>query len=102
MSKYESAIQQFTSKIDIFWCSPTSSASGGGRLSQGGKEKFVTRLAFRRAKGQQSKRRNSDEPESLPSRIYRTLDGVPRNGKWEEGTSKCAREWHLGRAQSLL
>jgi hypothetical protein len=39
------------SRIDIFWCSPTSSASGGGRLSQGGKEKFVTRLAFRRAKG---------------------------------------------------
>jgi hypothetical protein len=38
------------SKIDIFWCSPTSSASGGGRLSQGGKEKFVTRLAFRRAR----------------------------------------------------
>src|SRR4028119_339638 len=83
MSKYESAIQQFTSKIDIFWCSPTSSASGGGRLSQGGKEKFVTRLAFRRAKGQKSKRRNLDEPESLPSRIYRTLDGVRRNGKWE-------------------
>jgi hypothetical protein len=31
---------------------PTSSTSGGGRLSQGGKEKFVRRLAFRRARGQ--------------------------------------------------
>jgi hypothetical protein len=36
------------SRIDIFWCSPTSSTSGGGRLCQGGKEKFVTSLAFRR------------------------------------------------------
>jgi hypothetical protein len=35
------------------------------------------------------KRISSDEPESLPSRIYRTLDGVPRNGQWEGGTSKC-------------
>jgi hypothetical protein len=34
----------------FFECSPTSSTSGGGRLSQGGKEKFVTRLAFRRAR----------------------------------------------------
>jgi hypothetical protein len=39
------------------------------------------------------KLRNCDEPESLPSRIYRTLDGVPRNGKLEGGTSKYARNW---------
>jgi hypothetical protein len=38
--------------FDIFWCSPRSSASGGGRLSQGRKEKLVTRLRFRRARGQ--------------------------------------------------
>ena len=36
--------------FDIFLCSPTSKASGGGRLCQGGKEKFVTRLAVRRAR----------------------------------------------------
>src|SRR4028118_1947572 len=52
MSKYESARQLFTRRIDIFWCSPTDSTSGGGRLSQGGKEKFVTRLAFGLARGQ--------------------------------------------------
>ncbi len=40
------------SRIDIFWCSPTSSTSGGGRLSQGRKEKFVTRLVFRLARRQ--------------------------------------------------
>jgi hypothetical protein len=40
------------SRIDIFWCSPTSLTSGGGRLCQGGKEKFVRRLAFRLARGQ--------------------------------------------------
>jgi hypothetical protein len=38
-------------KIDIFGCFPTSSTSGGERLCQGGKEKFVTSLAFRRARG---------------------------------------------------
>ena len=30
----------------------------------------------------------SDEPESLPSRIYRTLDGVPRNGTMKGGEIK--------------
>jgi len=71
------------SRIDIFWFSPTSSASGGARLSQGGKEKFVTSLAFGRVRGQGKKQASSDEPESLASRICRTLDGVPWNGKWE-------------------
>ncbi|CAA9398034.1 hypothetical protein AVDCRST_MAG84-5976 [uncultured Microcoleus sp.] len=33
----------------FFSVPPPSSASGGGRLSQGGKAKFVTSLAFRRA-----------------------------------------------------
>jgi hypothetical protein len=37
--------------FDIFSCSPPSTASGGGRLSQGGKEKFVTSLVLSRARG---------------------------------------------------
>ena len=41
---------------------PPSSASAGGRLSQGGKEKFVRRLGFRRARGQ---RRNEQAQTSL-------------------------------------
>jgi hypothetical protein len=36
--------------FDIFFCSPPSSASGGGRLSQGRKEKFVMSLVLRRAR----------------------------------------------------
>jgi hypothetical protein len=60
--------------FDIFCCSPPSSASGGGRLSQGRKEKFVTSLALRRGKGLKSKQRGSESPESLASRIYRALD----------------------------
>jgi hypothetical protein len=51
MDKNYRRIEQLKkSRIDIFWCSPTSSTSGGGRLCQGGKEKFVTSLAFRRAR----------------------------------------------------
>jgi hypothetical protein len=68
--------------------SPPSSASGGGRLSQGGKEKFVTSLAFRRARGLSNKKTGSESPESLASRISRTLDGVPRSGQWVGGTLK--------------
>ena len=62
---------------------PPLKASGEGRLSQGGKEKFVTSLAFRRAGGSGKKKTSSESPESLASRIYRTLDGVPRSGKLE-------------------
>src|SRR4028119_2221252 len=39
------------------------------------------------------KRKSSDEPESLPSRIYRTLDGVPRNGQWEGEHQKSPIEF---------
>src|SRR4028119_1395473 len=39
------------------------------------------------------KRISCDEPESLPSRIYRTLDGVPRNGQWEGGHQKSPIEF---------
>jgi hypothetical protein len=49
-------------RFGYFLVFPTSSTSGGGRLSQGGKEKFVTRLAFRRARGQ---RRNEQAQPSL-------------------------------------
>src|SRR4028118_2108640 len=63
MSESGSAILLLRScRIDIFCCSPTSSTSGGGRLSQGGKEKFVTRLAFRLARGE---RRNEEAMTSL-------------------------------------
>ncbi|CAA9341505.1 hypothetical protein AVDCRST_MAG84-2391 [uncultured Microcoleus sp.] len=34
----------------FFGVPPPSSTSGGGRLRQGGKEKFVMSLAFRRAR----------------------------------------------------
>jgi hypothetical protein len=74
--------------FDIFWCSPPSSASGGGRLSQGGKAKFVTSLVLSRARGQSRKQKSSESAESLASRNLRTLDGVPRSGKLERGNKK--------------
>jgi len=74
--------------FDIFCCSPPSTASGGGRLSQGWKAKFVTSLVLSRARGLGSKQKSSESAESLASRNLRTLDGVPRSGKLEGGTSK--------------
>jgi len=77
--------------FDIFFCSPPSSVSGGGRLSQGRKEKFVTSLAFRRATSPGGKKTGSESPESLASRISRALEGVPRSGKWRGGTEKSTQ-----------
>src|SRR4028119_161756 len=74
--------------FDIFSCSPPSTASGGGRLSQGGKAKFVTSLVLSRARGLGSKQKSSESAESLASRNLRTLDGVPRSGKLERGNRK--------------
>jgi len=74
--------------FDIFCCSPPSTASGGGRLSQGGKAKFVTSLVLSRARGLGRKQKSSESAESLASRNLRTLDGVPRSGKLERGNIK--------------
>jgi len=74
--------------FDIFFVPPPSSASGGGRLSQGRKAKFVTSLVLSRARGQGRKQKSSQSAESLASRNLRTLDGVPRSGKMERGNIK--------------
>jgi len=73
----------------------------GEALSRGERE-IRDEVSFQASEGSTEKRISCDEPESLPSRICRTLDGVPWNGEWEGGTSKCGREGQLGRAQSLL
>jgi len=54
-------------------------------------------VASSRSRGSELGSRSSDEPESLPSRIYWTFDEVPRNGQLERGTSKC-----FGHALHLL
>jgi len=59
-----------------------------GEAQSRGEREIRDEVSFQASQGSREKRRSSDEPESLPSRIYRTLDGVPRNGKWERGTSK--------------
>jgi hypothetical protein len=74
--------------FDIFFVSPPSTASEGGRLSQGGKAKFVTSLVLSRARGQSRKQKSSESAESLASRNLRTLDGVPRSGRLGRGNIK--------------
>jgi len=54
----------------------------GEALSRGERE-IRDEVSFQASQELTKKQTSSDEPESLPSRIYRTLDGVPRNGKWE-------------------
>jgi len=71
----------------------------GEALSRG-KREIREEVSFQAREGSMKKRRSPDEPERLPSRIYRTLDGVPRNGKWEGGTSKCTCEWQVVRSRA--
>jgi len=64
----------------------------GEALSRGERE-IRDEVSFQASQELTKKRRSSDEPESLPSRIYRTLDGVPRNGKWEGEHQKSPIEF---------
>jgi hypothetical protein len=59
-----------------------------GEAQSRGEREIRDEVSFQASQQSTKKRTSSDEPESLPSRIYRTLDGVPRNGKWKRGTSK--------------
>jgi hypothetical protein len=59
----------------------------GEALSRG-KREIRDEVRFQASEGLTKKQTVSDEPESLPSRIYRTLDGVPRNAKLRGGKSK--------------
>jgi hypothetical protein len=78
------------SRIDIFWCSPHLFNQWRGEAPSRGERKIRDELSFQASDRLRKKQTSSDEPESLASRIYRTLEGVPRNGQWERGTSKCA------------
>jgi hypothetical protein len=52
-----------------------------GEAQSRGKREIRKEVSFHASEGSTKKRTSSAESESLPSRICRTLDGVPRNGK---------------------
>ena len=81
----------------IFFGVPLPLQPVEGEASSRGKREIRNELSFQASDTLRKKRRSCDEPESLASRIYRTLDGVPRNGQWERGTSKS-----FGHALNLL
>jgi hypothetical protein len=59
-----------------------------GEASSREKREIRDELSFQASGRLRKKRRSCDEPETLASRIYRTLDGVPRNGQSEGGNIK--------------
>ena len=72
----------------IFFCVPPIFSQRRGEALSRGEREIRDELSFQASQGSGKKQASSDEPESLVSRICRTLDGVPRNGKWERGTQK--------------
>jgi hypothetical protein len=66
-----------------------------GEASSREKREIRDELSFQASDGSKKKRRSGDEPESLASRIYRTLDGVPRNGQWEGEQQKSPIDFVL-------
>jgi hypothetical protein len=54
-----------------------------GEAQSRGEREIRNELSFQASGGSGKKKTSSESPESLASRIYRTLDGVPRSGKSE-------------------
>ena len=80
MSKCWSAMK-LLQLFDIFWCSPSFFNQWRGEALSRGEREIRDEVSFQAREGSRKKRTSSDEPESLASRICRTLDGVPRNGQ---------------------
>jgi hypothetical protein len=67
----------------IFFCVPPIFSQWKGEAQSRGEREIRDELSFLASQGPGKKQASSGEPESLASRICWTLDGVPRNGKWE-------------------
>jgi hypothetical protein len=61
-----------------------------GEAQSRGEREIRDELSFQASQESGKKQASSDEPESLASRICRTLEGVPRNGTMRGGTPKRA------------
>jgi hypothetical protein len=72
----------------IFFVFPPFFNQWRGEALSREKREIRDELSFQASQGSGKKQASSDEPERLASRIYRTLDGVPRNEKWKKGTQK--------------
>jgi len=57
-----------------------------GEAQSRGEREIRDELSFQASDKLRDKKTGSESPESLASRIYRTLDGVPRSGKFKRGT----------------
>ncbi len=53
-----------------------------GEAQSRGEREIRNELSFQASDKPRSKKTGSESPESLASRICRTLDGVPRSGQW--------------------
>jgi hypothetical protein len=71
-----------------------------GEAQSRGKEESVMRLVFRRATDSETNEEASDEPESLPNRIHRTLTEYPGTENEKVGTSKCGCELQVARCRA--
>jgi len=59
-----------------------------GEAQSRGESKIRNELSFQASDRLRDKKIGSESPESLASRNLRTLDGVPRSGRLNRGTSK--------------
>jgi len=65
----------------IFLVFPHLKSQWRGEALSRGEREIRDEVSFQASEGLVKNKQASDEPESLPSRICRTLDGVPRNGQ---------------------
>jgi len=72
----------------IFFVVPHLFNPAEGEALSRGESKIRDELSFQASQGFRKKKTGLESPESLASRILRTLDGVPRSGTMRRGTSK--------------
>jgi hypothetical protein len=65
----------------IFFDVPPIFSQRRGEAQSRGEREIRDELSFQASDKLRDKKTGSESPESLASRIYRTLDGVPRSGK---------------------
>jgi len=72
----------------IFFGVPPIFSQRRGEAQSRAKREIRDELSFQASDKLRDEQTGSESPESLASRIYRALDGVPRSGKSERGHQK--------------
>jgi len=79
-------------RLLIFFLFPPIFSQRRGEAQSRAERQIRDELSFQASDKLRRKKAGSESPESLASRIWRALDGVPRSGEWGGGTEKSTHQ----------